>query len=124
MIDRVSLSHRLTWLSWGVLFAQQILDAALLQMPWILWVGKLLPLLLFLPGMLRGRLRSYIWLCFVSLLYFISLVERLLAQPDSSLAQTGMVAVILLFVSAMMYSRWRSRELKHVPAQTGDRDYE
>lgn len=124
MTDRVSLSYRLTWLSLSVLLTQQALDAVLLQMPWILWVGKLLPLLLFLPGMLRDRLRSYIWLCFVSLLYFIALVERLFARPGDSLALVGLVAVILLFISAMMYSRWRSRELKQASAQTGDSEYE
>ncbi|TXS92204.1 DUF2069 domain-containing protein [Parahaliea maris] len=79
--------------------------------PAVIWLGKLLPLLLFLPGMLRDRLRSYIWLCFVCLLYFIALVERLFAIPGSALAIVGMLAVVSLFCAAMLYVRWRSREL-------------
>lgn len=106
------LAWLLTWVAWLVLFTQQWLDAQLHGLPWILWVGKLLPLLMFLPGMLRDRLRSYIWLCFVSLLYFIALVERLFAVPDSALAICGMVAVVTLFCAAMLYVRWRARELK------------
>jgi uncharacterized membrane protein len=102
----------LVWISWGVLLLQQLADAWVHQQPWIIWLGKLLPLLIFLPGMLRDRLRSYIWLCFVSLLYFIALVERLFAQPGSALAITGMVAVVTLFIAAMLYVRWRARELR------------
>ncbi|MDO8861443.1 DUF2069 domain-containing protein [Haliea sp. E1-2-M8] len=102
----------LIWLSWGLLLAQQVLDLFEFQPPWIIWLGKLLPLLLFLPGMLRDRLRSFIWLCFVSLLYFITLVERLFATPQAVLPWLGMVAVVTLFCSAMFYVRWRARELQ------------
>jgi uncharacterized membrane protein len=107
-----AVAHLLVWVSWAVLLVQQVTDAWLQQVPWIIWLGKLLPLLIFLPGLLRDRLRSYIWLCFVSLLYFIALVERLFAVPGSPLAVTGMVAVVTLFVAAMMYVRWRARELR------------
>ena len=107
-----STAGLLVWVSWGVLLLQQLADAWVQQVPWIIWLGKLLPLLIFLPGMLRDRLRSYIWLCFVSLLYFIALVERLFAEPGSALAITGMVAVVTLFITAMMYVRWRARELR------------
>ncbi|WP_170150154.1 DUF2069 domain-containing protein [Parahaliea mediterranea] len=105
-------SWQITWLAWTVLFGQQLLDAWLQQVPWIIWLGKLLPLLLFLPGMLGDKLRSYIWLCFVSLLYFIALVERLFANPGSALAIVGMLAVVSLFCAAMLYVRWRARELR------------
>lgn len=105
-------AHLLTWLSWTLLLAVQVVDAWMYHLPWIFWLARLLPLLMFLPGMLRDNLRSYIWLCFVSLLYFIALVERLVAQPDSVLSIVGMVAVVTLFIAAMMFVRWRARELK------------
>ena len=109
---RAGWAGLLTWLAWCLLFLQQVTDAWVHQMPWIIWLGKLLPLLIFLPGMWRDNLRSFIWLCFVSLLYFISQVERLFAQPDSLLAMVGLVAVVVLFVAAMLYVRWRARELR------------
>jgi len=105
-------AYWLAWSGWTVLLGQQLVDAWWAQLPWIIWLGKLLPLLIFLPGMIRDRLRSYIWLCFVSMLYFISLVERLFAMPGSMLAVTGMVAVVTLFIAAMLYVRWRARELR------------
>ncbi|MEP1472784.1 MAG: DUF2069 domain-containing protein [Halieaceae bacterium] len=102
----------LTWLTWIVLFSQQAADAWVHGMPAIIWFGKLFPLLLFLPGMLRDRLRSFIWLCFVSLMYFIALVERAFAQPGALMPIIGLSAVVILFCSAMMYVRWRARELR------------
>ena len=120
---RSAVAYRLTWLAWALLLGQQLADAWLYQLPWILWLGKLLPLLIFLPGMLRDRLRSYIWLCFVCLLYFIALVERLFALPGSSLAIIGTVAVVTLFTAAMLYVRWRARELRaanEAPTASGD----
>jgi len=102
----------LSWASWLGLFIQQFIDAYTSSLPWILWLGKLLPLLMFVPGMVRDNLRSYIWLCFVSLLYFIALVERLFALPGNVLATVGMIAVVTLFCAAMMYVRFRTRELR------------
>ena len=105
-------TRRACWAAWSVLLLQQVADAWIHHLPWIIWLGKLVPLLIFVPGMLRDNLRTYIWLCFVSLLYFIALVERLFAQPGSPLAVIGMVAVVVLFIAAMLYVRWRARELR------------
>ena len=103
---------RVTWFAWGALFLQQALDAWVRQAPWIIWFAVLMPLVIFLPGMLRDNLRSYIWLCFLCLLYFMRLVVALFARPDDLLAISGMVAVVVLFVAAMFYVRWRARELR------------
>jgi len=82
-----AVAHCLIWVAWGVLVVQQLADAWLHQAPWIVWLAYCLPLLIFLPGMLRDKLRSYIWLCFISLLYFTRLVVNLFAEPGSALAQ-------------------------------------
>ncbi len=107
-----AVAHGMSWVAWGVLVAQQLADAWLHQAPWVVWLAYCLPLLIFLPGMLRDKLRSYIWLCFISLLYFTRLVVNLFAEPGSALAIVGMVAVVTLFIAAMMYVRWRAREVR------------
>jgi uncharacterized membrane protein len=118
-----SSASRLTWLSWAALLVQQATDAWAHQAPWFIWVLKVMPLLIFLPGMLRDKLRSYIWLCFVCLGYFLILVQRIFAQPDNLLVVSGLVAVVLLFTAAMMYVRWRARELRSLNAhQMNDGD--
>ena len=40
------------------------------------------------------------------------LVQRIFAQPDSLLVVIGLVAVVILFTAAMLYVRWRARELR------------
>jgi uncharacterized membrane protein len=118
-----SNASRLTWLSWSALVLQQSADAWWHQAPWFIWAVKLMPLLIFLPGMLRDNLRSYIWLCFVCLGYFLILVQRIFAQPDNLLVVSGLASVVLLFTAAMMYVRWRARELRSLNAhQMNDGD--
>jgi uncharacterized membrane protein len=116
----VSSAAWLTWLSWSALLLQQAADAWAHQAPWFIWVLKVMPLLLFLPGMRKDNLRSYIWLCFVCLGYFMILVQRIFAQPDSLLVISGLVAVVILFIAAMLYVRWRARELRTINAAQMD----
>jgi uncharacterized membrane protein len=91
---------------------QQAADAWIRHAPWVIWLVVLLPLLIFVPGIRQDKLRSYIWLCFVLLLYFMRLVVALFAEPGNPLAIVGMVSVVTLFIAAMMYVRWRARELR------------
>jgi uncharacterized membrane protein len=113
--SRRKIAGRLTWLSWAVLLLQQAIDSGLHAAPWFIWALKLVPLLLFLPGMRRDNLRSFIWLCFVCLGYFLVLVQRLFAQPGDILAWIGMVADVALFIAAMLYVRWRAQEMRVHP---------
>lgn len=116
MTKRDELSHRaraafmLLAASFLGLFAVQLGYIAVRGEPWILWVGRLLPLLIFLPGLVRRAPRSIIWLCFVSLMYFIGGVENLFATPGSILAWFGMLCVITVFIAGMLYVRWQSRD--------------
>ena len=64
------------------------------------------PLLLFLPGLLRENHRTLAYLCFVTLLYFTAIVTNLFEPDSNPYTVLALVAVTLLFVSAMMYSRW------------------
>lgn len=107
---------RVTWLCYAALLLQQLMDAWNHQAPWFIWMVKCLPLLMFLPGMLKDNLRSYIWLCFVCLGYFLILVQRVFAQPGDLLVISGLVAVVILFIAAMLYVRWRARELRALAA--------
>lgn len=110
-------TRTLIWVCYVMLLCQQVAEVWLGNAPWIIWLAVVLPLVIFLPGMLQDQLRSYIWLCFVLLLYFMRLVVALFEAPDSPMAITGMVAVVILFISAMMYVRWRAQELREAAAR-------
>ncbi|MDJ0879266.1 MAG: DUF2069 domain-containing protein [Halieaceae bacterium] len=71
------------------------------------------PLAIFLPGLIRDRVRTYVWLCFVILWYFITVVLWLFNEPsDPVLAWAAMFGIVVFFNAAMMYVRWRSQELR------------
>ncbi len=116
MTPRTYYTLRIIWISYALLFLTQALEAWTLNAPWIIWLAVLLPLLVFLPGMLKDNLRSFIWLCFVLLLYFMRLVVALFEDPAAPLAVIGMLAVVVLFIASMLYVRWRAKELRAAAA--------
>lgn len=75
--------------------------------PALLLLPALLPLLIFVPAVYRARPRGLALLCFVCLLYFCVIVTRLFA-PDADLFDAAaLIAVVTLFIAAMLCSRWR-----------------
>lgn len=70
---------------------------------------QIVPLLLFLPALLKNRLRSYQWLCFMILLYFIQAVLDAFT-PDSRLQGiTAGILSSLLFCCALLYVNKRRK---------------
>jgi len=70
---------------------------------------KLLPLLILLPGMLKGTLRPYIWLCFVLLLYFTQAVLYVTQTDGYWLYNLLCALIILVFLTAMMHVHWSKK---------------
>ena len=76
----------------------------------VLWLLVSAGLLLVLPGLLLAWRRSFQWLCFILLLYFVFCVQAMFAgpagQPTASwLEWWVLVAITLSFVSAMFAAR-------------------
>lgn len=71
----------------------------------------IVPLLFFLPSLLRHNVRTYVWLCFIALGYFLVSVPNAFGCP-TVLTVLEPVLVVIMFIAAMMYVRWRSRALK------------
>jgi uncharacterized membrane protein len=75
--------------------------------PWVVLSIELVPLLVLTPGMVTGSARGHAWTCFVVNLYFI---KGALAAYDPSRSVFGvleMLASLAVFVSALLYVRWR-----------------
>jgi len=105
-----------SWISLAALLATLVIDAWQRQAHYVLWLFWLAPLAVLLPGLARDRLRSFAWLTFVVLMYFIMAVLRIFAEPHSPRAQLELGAVVQLFCSAMFYIRERGRELQRANA--------
>ena len=68
-------------------------------------------MIVFLPGLLRGAWKTYLWLCFVLLAYFMFTVDELFRAPADVREWLELVFNIVLFNAAMFYARWRQREI-------------
>lgn len=79
---------------------------------WVIMSVQIMPLMLFVPGIWARRPRSHAWLCFVSLLYFMrGTTESFIPGRELFGIALGILS-ILLFSSAMMFSRWESMRIK------------
>jgi len=82
--------------------------------PWVIWLLHLAPLLAFAHVIIKGSPRGHAWLCFVLLLLFIGAVLAA-SNPNTQLYGLGYTFLVsTLFVSAMMYTRWRARYNKQL----------
>lgn len=102
-------------LAWGkpiALFSYMglvgLISVLSLQTPvvdWPMLFLKLVPLLIFIPGLIQQTFRTYSWLCFVCLVYFVVVMTNAYARSQwSDWLMTFLVTS--LFISSMMTSRW------------------
>ncbi|MFV8781931.1 DUF2069 domain-containing protein [Microbulbifer sp. SA54] len=105
---KLVLAKRLNWFCYIallVLFAVWNLFLPGGSVQW--WLLQSFPLLLVLPGLLKGNQRSYLWLCFILLLYITAGIVDVM-MPTRGWQHGALAALSLtLFVSAMMTSRWQ-----------------
>ena len=70
------------------------------------WSVQCLPLLMFWPGLRKRHRRTYQWLCFVLLLYFIKGVEGVMSTRADAFDWVLLTASTSLFISSMMAAHW------------------
>lgn len=72
---------------------------------WSVWLMQCIPLIIFLPGTLALHRRSYLWLCFILLLYFIKAVIGTMSLNANVFDFSFLVFVILLYTASMLSAR-------------------
>lgn len=83
-----------------------------------MWLIHALPLLPFLPGMLKGNYRAYTWLAFVILLYFMQTVIALFSPQASVYHWIALVLIVALFASATLFIRWQGQYFQQIRSTT------
>lgn len=73
---------------------------------WLFWGVQCLPLLILIPGMVTQRPRTYIWLCFLMLVYFVKGVDGVISPSRAWIDYLFLGISILLFICAMFTARW------------------
>jgi len=70
------------------------------------------PLLFPLRGLLHGRPYTYAWASYVALVYLIFGLVSVIANPaERALALVQVVCSLAMYVGAILFARFRSREL-------------
>ncbi|MGB2041615.1 MAG: DUF2069 domain-containing protein, partial [Porticoccaceae bacterium] len=75
--QKLSITRGLTRVSFWLLLAVLAIHLWMQSAPAIIYIISLLPLIIFIPGILADRLRTLIWLGFVLLLYFYNGVQNM-----------------------------------------------
>ncbi len=73
--------------------------------PGIVYFLYLLPLVILIPGIIRGEIRTLIWLGFVLLLYFAIAVGRMSNPEPLFLDIVELALIVILFISASVTAR-------------------
>lgn len=76
----------------------------------VLFIVKALPLLLFIPGLIQGGSRAAAWLCYMTLIYFIFAILFFFTKGGEFWGGLMSINCIVLFISAMLYTRWKKPE--------------
>lgn len=71
-----------------------------------------LPLLAFMPFIWLKKPRPHIWLCFVSLIYFMQGTTTAFVPGKAGIGFAQALLALTLFVAAMLYGRWRAMQLR------------
>lgn len=75
-LTTLKYSKGLIWIGFGGLLLALLLNSLALTVrpgltTFVIWFMQSLPILIFIPGLLKDHLRTHAWLCFVTLIYFI-----------------------------------------------------
>ena len=118
--QRTRLVWQLTLILYAALLIGLCVDHLLLRPRffWIVLLLQMLPLVPLLPGLIKQRTRSGLWVCFLSLFYFLIFVEHAAMDSTNRIAYVVLVITsISLFTAALLYARW-SRQSLHTDAIT------
>lgn len=81
--------------------------------PWTVLGMILVPILLPLPGIIRGKPYTHAWSSYIILMYFIHGCVEAYANPaQRNFALLEIILTTYLFIGVIFYTRYRSRELK------------
>ena len=75
-----------------------------------LWLFKILPFLILIPGLLQKRHRTATWLSFMSMFYFVLAVLLAFTPGGSLWGWLLSISTLVLFFSSMLYTRWKKAE--------------
>lgn len=106
---KLSISRFLTRSSYALLLVTIAVNLWLRDAPWLYILANLIPLLIFLPGMIADTVRNLIWMGFALMLYFVISVYKISVPEPMALDIIELVLTVVLFSASMIYARIRQK---------------
>lgn len=106
---KIKITHSVTRTSFFLLLITLATNLWLQKAPVPIYAIALGPLCVFIPGILRGSIRTLIWVCFVLLMYFAVATYKLSGPQSGILEIIETILIVLLFVAATTNSRLRQK---------------
>src|SRR5690554_2064669 len=111
LLPRIRVSRALAALGYFVLLACLFIYNTFLAdlhgaNPVVIVSVLLVPLLIFLPGIAIGHIRTHAWLCFAINLYFIYGVQTCFVPGKGAYGGILVGTSVLYFIAALGYVRW------------------
>ncbi len=104
---KLSISRFLTRSSYALLILTISINLWTENAPWAAFLFFLVPLFIFLPGMIADTVRNLIWMGFALLMYFLIVVYKLSVPEPQALDIAELVLTTVLFSASMFYARIR-----------------
>ncbi|MEQ3634104.1 MAG: DUF2069 domain-containing protein [Alcanivorax sp.] len=76
------------------------------------WALRSLPLLLFIPGLLKKSHKAASWLAYVIMLYFVFAITVLFTQGTELWGWLLITLTLTVFVTTMLFTRWQKAALR------------
>ena len=77
--------------------------------PIIAYPFTLLPLIVFIPGIIEGGIRTLIWVCFVMLPFFVAAIWKVSGPEPQNFDFIELILVVILFSAATINARLRQK---------------
>lgn len=76
---------------------------------WQVWLLQSTLLCVNIPGLLKLKARSGIWLCFLLMFYFLLYIDRCAEPLHRGIYIFISLLVLSLFTSTMLFARWQAQ---------------
>ena len=107
---KLNIGFTLTHGSYGVfLVLMSWLNFQQANSSFTLLLVKLFPLVIFIPGFIQKKYRTYSWLCFAILPYFVWMTPYVMGRGNWS-DWVMVLLTVIIFIGAMMTSRWMQQQ--------------
>ena len=70
-----------------------------------------IPLLPFFPFLIKRNIKAHAWLMFMTLFYFVLVVDDVLDPRYGFIAQLELANIFILFCSSMLFTRYEQKRL-------------